>query len=102
MKGEDLKYYLIAKLDDCLASDLMSITHELVLKEDAAKAVLKVLRESEYVIRCKDCKWGEADDLEDPYFYLCHADGGGSWNPGDHYCGYAERKLVGISVPKRT
>ena len=91
MGGAELKAYLIAKLDDSLTSDLMGITHELVLKEDAVKAVLEVLRGSEFVTRCKDCKWGKVEDPKEPDFYRCHAHGS-AWNRGDHYCGYAMRK----------
>ena len=42
------------------------------------------------VIRCKNCRYGEIDDLDIPNQYLCHYDGE-SWNDEDHYCGYGKR-----------
>lgn len=48
------------------------------------------------VVRCKDCKHGEADygcggDIINPFQYRCCYDGD-SWNPPEHFCSYGERK----------
>ena len=37
------------------------------------------------VVRCKDCKHGERDDIDFPNQYLCHYYGD-IWNKGEHYC----------------
>ena len=42
------------------------------------------------VVRCRECKQGEVDDLEFPDQYYCHE--GYGWNNGDFYCAYGERK----------
>ena len=42
------------------------------------------------VVRCRECKQEEVDDLDFPDQYYCHA--GCGWNNGDFYCSYGERK----------
>ena len=42
------------------------------------------------VVRCKDCKYGEVDDVDIPSQYLCHYDGE-SWNDENHFCSYGEK-----------
>ena len=37
------------------------------------------------VVRCKDCVYGEVDDTDFPFQYLCHYHGD-DWNDKDHYC----------------
>lgn len=44
----------------------------------------------EEVVRCKDCKYGEIDDVDFPDQYLCHISGS-NWNEGNHFCSYGER-----------
>ena len=43
------------------------------------------------VVRCKDCKYGEIDDMEFPDQYFCKHNGC-DWNNGDHFCSYGDRK----------
>ena len=43
------------------------------------------------VVRCKDCKYGELDDPDFPFQYLCNYVGC-VWNNADHFCSYGERK----------
>ena len=43
------------------------------------------------VVRCKDCKYGEIDDVDFPDQYLCHHNGS-DWNKGNHFCSYGERR----------
>lgn len=40
------------------------------------------------VVRCKDCKHGEADDPDCPSKYYCR--GGCGWNKADFYCAYGK------------
>ena len=42
------------------------------------------------VVRCKDCKHGEVDDLDLPNTYYCHERC--SWFQSDFYCKYGERR----------
>ena len=42
------------------------------------------------VVRCRECKQGEIDDLDFPDQYYCRA--GCGWNNGGFYCAYGERK----------
>ena len=43
------------------------------------------------VVRCKDCKYGEVDDVDFHDQYLCNISGS-DWNCGNHFCSYGERK----------
>ena len=43
------------------------------------------------VVRCKDCKYGELDDIDIPSQYLCRYDGE-SWNDENHFCSCGEKK----------
>lgn len=43
------------------------------------------------IVRCKDCKYGEIDDENFPWQYLCNHNGD-AWNDENHFCSYAERK----------
>ena len=43
------------------------------------------------VVRCKDCKYGEIDDLDFPFQYFCNYNGC-VWNNANHFCSYGERK----------
>ena len=42
------------------------------------------------VVRCKDCEYGEIDDIDIPSQYLCHYEGY-SWNDENHYCSYGKK-----------
>lgn len=44
----------------------------------------------EEVVRCKDCEYGEIDDIDIPSQYLCHYEGY-SWNDENHYCSYGKK-----------
>lgn len=43
------------------------------------------------VVRCKDCKYGEVDDPDFLNQYFCHYTGD-SWNDGEFFCSYGERR----------
>ena len=43
------------------------------------------------VVRCKDCKYGEVDDVDLPTQYLCHYNGT-DWNDENHFCSYGEQR----------
>ena len=43
------------------------------------------------VVRCKDCKYGVLDTTDDYGWHLCCYDGS-SWNKGNHFCSYGERR----------
>jgi hypothetical protein len=86
---------------DELLSWAVCIKHpEHLLKEDAM-CVLDNIPAADVapVVRCKDCKRGEADDPEFfPDQYYCHA--GCGWNKADFYCADGERKDGGDNAKK--
>ncbi len=51
------------------------------------------------VVRCKDCKFGEVDDLIFPDQYLCHYSGR-DWNKESHFCSYGEKRKPWMRISK--
>lgn len=43
------------------------------------------------VVRCRDCKYGEVDDMDFPTQIFCRYNGN-DWNEDNHYCSYGERR----------
>ena len=81
----------IRRIGNALKKDTTEITHEIVLSDKAAEALLDLLKEYDSIVRCKDCEeyklWGSCK--------ICMRLGSwyGNMKPED-FCSYGRLKQV--------
>ena len=89
-------YAIIRTLETRIAIADNNDQNTLLVTVDVLKEILGALKDSESIVRCKDCDYsipmGKSINTGKPLFYCGSIDSGCSFHDCDHYCADGKRK----------